>query len=283
MRSARSLCAMVLLLALRALPAQADPGLLSGSLLDKVVQLNPVITGNTLSASITLAGGITADLTITFEQAVGLNANALSISAQLLDPLSLLGRLPNLTSLPLALPVLIRIQPTAQSALTFSGVYNLSIYTNVLTFANVLRVYRGPNGGPLQDMTGKLEMGSVRAGGSGPGFSDFVIVVDLRAADAVINEKINRLDAAVEANAGSMPPTVYGDLRAAVQQIRASYQAGRVQEALDATIAFGTYVKTHSGSDIPDVWQANSNLVNVAGTLRSLADTLRFSLVVRLN
>ena len=68
MRSARSLCAMALLLALRALPAHGDPGLLSGSLLDKVVQLNPVITGNTLSASITLAGGITADLTITFHR-----------------------------------------------------------------------------------------------------------------------------------------------------------------------------------------------------------------------
>ena len=43
--------------------------------------------------------------------------------------------------------------------------------------------------------------------------------------------------------------------------------------------AFSRYVKAHSGEDIPDVWRANcSPLVNVAGLLRSGADTLRFSL-----
>jgi len=42
---------------------------------------------------------------------------------------------------------------------------------------------------------------------------------------------------------------------------------------------FSRYVKAHSGADIPDVWRANcSPLVNVAGLLRSGADTLRFSL-----
>ena len=43
--------------------------------------------------------------------------------------------------------------------------------------------------------------------------------------------------------------------------------------------AFSRYVKDHSGEEIPDVWRANcSPVVNVAGLLRSAADTLRFSL-----
>jgi hypothetical protein len=42
-------------------------------------------------------------------------------------------------------------------------------------------------------------------------------------------------------------------------------------------------VKAQSGSAIPDVWRANSTLVNVAGILRASADTLRFSLVFKAN
>ena len=43
--------------------------------------------------------------------------------------------------------------------------------------------------------------------------------------------------------------------------------------------AFSDYVKAQSGEEIPDVWQANcASQINVAGLLRSAADTLRFSL-----
>ena len=38
-------------------------------------------------------------------------------------------------------------------------------------------------------------------------------------------------------------------------------------------------MKAHSGEEIPDVWQAASpTVINVAGLLRSAADTLKFSL-----
>jgi len=46
---------------------------------------------------------------------------------------------------------------------------------------------------------------------------------------------------------------------------------------------FGYVVKAHSGAEIPDVWRANDDAVNVAGILRSRADTLRFSLIVASN
>jgi hypothetical protein len=42
-------------------------------------------------------------------------------------------------------------------------------------------------------------------------------------------------------------------------------------------------VKDQSGAAIPNVWQANNPVVNVAGLLRSAADTLKFSLTLKSN
>jgi hypothetical protein len=42
--------------------------------------------------------------------------------------------------------------------------------------------------------------------------------------------------------------------------------------------AFSRYVETHSGQEIADVWGAHCGGVNIAGALRSAADTLKFSL-----
>src|SRR5712691_12184515 len=116
----------------------------------------PTISGNTLTAKIQLAGGIEADLSIAFEQVVGLNASALTISAALADPTdpSLLSRLPGpLVSVPAAFPVLVHIDPTPTSGLSFSGVYKISLYTHALTLTSnsPLRLAQAPTGGTFQD------------------------------------------------------------------------------------------------------------------------------------
>src|SRR4029453_19065333 len=159
--------------------------------------LVPTVSGNALRGRIELPGGIAADLSVKFESVVGLNANALSLSASVVNPKDaiLVSRLGSGVSIPAAFPVLVKIEPTASSALAFEGVYDLSIYTSNLTLGanSPLRLYRSPAGGNFQDMTGYLQAGSVRAGGSGPGFSEFLIAADVRLIDAVIVSKFDAL------------------------------------------------------------------------------------------
>lgn len=272
----KTLRASLVLLALSALPVSAQ------------VTLTPTISGNEVKAKIELPGGFAADLSIVFEQVVGLNANALALTAAVVDPtdVSLVSRFPGaLVSLPAAFPVLVRVDPPAGSALSFSGVYKLSIHTHNLTFQanSPLRLYRSSAGGPFKDMTGTLEMGSVRAGGSGPGFSEFLIVADVRNPNSVILEKLAALENGLSQNASSISPPVYSDLTSRLSQIRSLITTGAIPAAIDAVAAFGAEVKAQSGTAIADVWRANGNLVNVAGMLRSGADTLRFSLVLKSN
>lgn len=249
--------------------------------------LVPTISGNELTARIDLAGGIAADLTITFENVVGLNPGALALTATAVNPgdLGLLARLGSGVSIPAGFPVVVRIEPTASSALSFEGVYNLSLYTHNLTLGanSPLRVYRAPQDGSFQDMTGYLQAGSVRAGGSGPGFSEFLIAADTRPVDSVIVGKFDALQNHVSANGAAISPAVAADLQQRLNQARAAYNTGALAAAIDAVAAFGEEVKKQSGAAIPNVWRANGGPANVAGLLRSSADTLKFSLVFKSN
>ena len=248
----------------------------------------PTISGNELTARIELPGGLTADLTITFENVVGLNPAALALSVSAIDPtdMTFLARMPDpAVSLPAGFPVVVRIEPTASSALSFEGVYRLSLYTHNLTFAanSPLRLYRAPQNGAFQDMTGFLQAGSVRAGGSGPGFSEFVIVADARGVDSVIVGKFDAVQSQLSANGSAINPAVAADLQQRLNQARAAYGAGVLDAAIDGVAGFANEVQKQSGSAIPDVWRANGGPVNVAGLLRSAADTLKFSLVFKSN
>jgi len=249
--------------------------------------LIPTISGNELTARIELGGVVAADLTITFEKVVGLNANALSLSATLVNPtdLTLLSRLGSGVSIPSGFPVLVRIEPSASSALSFEGVYKLSLYTNNLTLGanSPLRLYRAPQGGAFGDMTGFLQAGSVRAGGSGPGFSEFLIAADVHAVDSVIAGKFDALQGQLSANSASIAPAVAADLQQRLSQARAAYDSGALSTAIDGISGFGDEVKKQSGAAIPNVWQATGGPANVAGLLRSSADTLKFSLVFKSN
>jgi hypothetical protein len=247
--------------------------------------LVPTISGTTLTAPISLPGGLAADLTITFEQAVGLNSSALALSASVVNPLdpAFGARLPQGVSLPAGFPVMLRIDPSAGSALSFAGVYKLSLYTHNLTLTPglPLRLFRAPSGGAFQDMTGSLEVGSVRAGGSGPGFSDFLILLDGRTLDGVIAGKFDQIEATLAAHGASMPPAVAADLDSRVDTARGQFHAGQTAAAIGTIAAFLDEVKAKSGASIPDVWQAGGAAVNVAGLLRAGGDTLKYSLNVK--
>ncbi len=241
------------------------------------------VSGNQARGTIRLPGGIGADLTITFESAVGLTPAALEASASLVSPLdpALLARLPRLVSVPVTFPVLVRVSAPASSALSFAGIYTISLYTHNLRLdlLRPLSLLKSPDGGAFRDITKSEGIGSYRDDGSGGDFSEFLIGLDLRPIDPVIVGKFDDLQAILDGNAGSIPPPTFNKLQSYLSRARELYESAALPEAIDQMQAFSDYVKAHSGEEIPDVWRANcAPESNVAGQLRSAADTLRFSL-----
>jgi hypothetical protein len=242
-----------------------------------------VIDGNQASATIALPGGIGADLTLTFENSVGLNPSALDAWVSLVNPLdpALLSRLPAQVQVPVLFPVLLRIGPSASSALSFSGVWTLALHTHNLWLDPwlPLSLYSAEDGGAFRDIMGWEGTGSYRAGGSGGNFSEFLIVIDLQAIDLVITQKFAALQALLDEHENSMPPLVAATLQTRLTQARTRYLLGDISGAIAKMASFASYTLAHSGQDIPDVWRANDpELINVAGLLRSAAGTLIFSL-----
>jgi hypothetical protein len=242
------------------------------------------VSGNEALGSFDLQGVLGADLKITFENVVGLVPSALEVTATLVNPLdpALLSRLPpGVVGIPAAFPVVIRIGPSASSGLSFEGVYTVSFHTHSLHLdPNVpFSLFKAPDGGTFKDITRSEGRGSYRDDGSGGDFSEFLTIVDLRPIDGVIVGKFDDVQALLTNNADSISPDVLATLQSTLSQARTLYQSGAIREAIDAMTAFSRYVRAHGGEDIPDVWRANcSPLINVAGLLRSGADTLRFSL-----
>jgi hypothetical protein len=241
------------------------------------------VSGNQAQADIDLAGGIEVDLTITFENVVGLTPSALSVSATVVNPLdpALLARLPGLLQLPGAFPVLLQIDPSASSGLTFEGLYKVSLHTHNLQLnpAVPLALFKAPDGGPFRDVTLYEGRGSYRVDGGGGDFSEFLIVIDVRPIDTVIADKFNSLQGLLNTYGGSIPIAVLTTLQSQLSQALASYQGGLIKQAISQINALSDYVRAHSGDDIPDVWRAQDpSRVDIAGLLRVGAGTLRFSL-----
>lgn len=262
------------------------------------------ISGKEAKGSFNLPGGIEGELSITFEDVVGLNEDALDASARVVDPLDsgILSRFPGQNvSVPEAFPVVIRIDPTSSSALTFTGVVSVSIHTHnlVLVADSPLALYSGPADGPLHDITRFVGVGSYRAGGSTGGFSEFMIVADTRPLDTVITEKFDILEAGLNDDlartneelaflpiigsrkslrAHERVDTV-NEERRRLSQARALYGTGSTVSATAEVTSLMDYVKLKSGDVIPDIWRAYDGRLNIAGLRRAEADTLRFSLV----
>lgn len=248
--------------------------------------IDVVVEGNEVRAGISLPGGIGADLTIGFEQVVGLTEANVGLSASLADLTDpdLLARLGS-GSIPVAFPVLIRIEPPSDGGLSFSGVTWISLHTHNLIFVpnTPLRLFAAPLGGRFEDITESVGMGSYRARGCKGSFSEFLILVDLRPLPMAINEKLNRLERVLDENADRIDPALLPQLTALAAQIRSAYAAGQTKLAITRTESFLNLVKTNSGTAIPNVWRSSHDLVNVAGLLRSAALTLKFSLNLKSN
>lgn len=243
-----------------------------------------VVDGKEVRAGIALPPNITADLEITFEQVEGLTEESIGLSAtlaNLTDP-ELLSRLQN-ASIPGALPMLLRIHPPEQGGLSFQGVVTIEIHTHLLPFTlnTPLRLFAATEGGPFQDITANVGMGSYRCRGRKGSFSEFLILIDLRPVHRAITQKLDRLDQILEDNGAQIAAPVLTQLTSLAATIRSRHSMGQTQAAIAKTEEFVALVEAHSGAEIPDTWRASGDLTNVAGQLRAAGETLRFSLIMK--
>ncbi|KRA15399.1 MULTISPECIES: DUF6689 family protein [unclassified Lysobacter] len=243
--------------------------------------VNVTISGNEASAYVGLPGLTILDLSLEFENAQGLSANSLGIGAKVVSPLSplLQGRLPNLnlTSLTAALPVLITVEPPANGGLRFQGTGRFELHTHVLPYAlgSSLRLFKAPLGGPFQDITDEIAQGSVRARGTYGGFSQFLILIDLRPTGMVIDEKILRLRNRVALLPVALRPaytTLLDDAEDALDDD--DYPA-----AIAAVDGIRSLAQSQAGTTLSNEWRADHSTTNHAGELIAGAATLRFSVI----
>lgn len=239
------------------------------------------VTVATNSAEVRIGGATSplADLSIRFDDATGLSAANLGIKAETIsisNP-ALLARLPSsLTSIPGALPVLITVEPPAAGTLVQKRVTHVELHTHLLAYvsASPLRLFKAQVGGPFRDITESIQPGSVRTRGTTPGWSQFLVLVDLRPSRTVIAEKI----AYLRTELNLLPLAEATPLRNYLTTAESAIAADQFDDAVVAMDAFTARVASRSGTYIPDTWRAARDLHNSAGELLAGANTLVFSI-----
>lgn len=220
-----------------------------------------------------------ADLSIRFDDATGITAANLGIKAQTISINSpgLLARLPsNLTSIPGALPLMITIEPPVTGTLVQHRVTHVELHTHALPYiaGSPLRLFKAPLNGPFRDITESVQPGSVRTRGTTPGWSQFIIIADLRPTGSVIEEKFVYL----QNQLNLLPATEAAPLQTYLNTAHTAVANGNYDDAVVAMDSFSARVSQRAGTYIPDTWRSARDVSNNAGELLCGANTLVFSI-----
>jgi hypothetical protein len=255
------------------------------------------ITGNVAVAEIALptaqAPLYTATLRLEFDAQENLTAQNLGIDAEIVDPASLIGRLPMSTTVPAAFPVLVRVEPPpglqllassfepgepGSDELGFRRSVAIELRTTQLPYADdsPLRLLRAPLGGSFQDITSDVVAGSVRTRARSGGFSEFVIVDDqrglaMRALEEYVRLDLRLIDPALE-------PVTAAALDTALAESRARFDVQDYAGALLELADFDALLAATTAAQVPDRWRARRDLVNARGEIEALSAHLAFLL-----
>ena len=256
--------------------------LLAGAASAQSLPVSTEVAGNTATVqvgNIGADGHALADLSFTFDQVEGLTAQSLGVSARLVDlgdPV-LLARLPSLPASELAssLPLLVTVEPPAAGGLSFRRSGRFELHTHALAYApgSSYRVFKAPLGGQFRDVTEEIAPGSVRARSRYGGFSEFLVLADVRETSAVVAEKIGYLRGRIDA----LPASEQGAFDARLDGVEAALAARDYADAIAGIDAISARATDRAGSHIPDVWRATRDVQNLAGELIAGAATLKFS------
>jgi hypothetical protein len=252
--------------------------------------VDPVVTDNKLEATVSIIGGYEASLAIEFEDAVGLSADNLGLSAELISvtDTSLIDRLPEPSLMGIAggFPVLITIDPPASGGFSFAGVASVEIYTHNLNYdpAVPLRLFSSEAGGEFRDITELVTGGSHRTRGSKGAWSEFLIALDGRSTGSVIQTKFDYVNGLLSTYQGDLSSSLHVTLEGLLVDAENAFDNGNHAQAIDYVEQFSRTVRDAADNgEIPNVWRSARDIDNVDGLLRAGASTLRFSLTLASN
>jgi hypothetical protein len=250
----------------------------AGAAQAQVVPVTTTVSGNVATVQVGTSAQPLAELTLVFDDASGLSASSLGVGARLVDvtDATLLARLPvNLLQLDNAFPLLITIEPPATGGLAFHRTVRVEAHTHALAYTpgSSYRLFKAPLNGSFRDITDEVAPGSVRARGTTGGFSQFLVLTDLRETDAVITAKTAWLRNRVDGLPASEQPAFH----ALLDGFQSALATGAYADAIAALDAFRARAADRAGTALADVWRATHDTDNQAGELISGAATLKFS------
>ncbi len=239
------------------------------------------VQGNTAVARIGNAASPIAEVTLDFEDASGLTASSVGITAKLVSAVdaSLLARLPagGLAQVPASQPLLITIEPPVLGGLSFRGTGRFELHTHALPYAigSSFRVFKAPLNGAFRDTTEEIAEGSVRARSRYDGFSQFLVVADMRPTDAVVVEKISFLRGRVAA----LPVAERAGFNALLDALETSVADHQPNAAIALANDIAARARSRAAAGaIGNEWRATRDVINEAGGLIAGSSTLKFSL-----
>jgi len=253
---------------------------------------------NTAVADIALtdahANTFSATVTIRFDHAVDLSPDSIGISADLFDPATPPGVLPFNVAVDAAFPLVITVEPptilfangydpgqTGDGNLAFFDTYEIEVHTTNLVCGSASSSYRllkAPHGSNVfADVTDALYQGSVRARGRGGSFSRFIVASDTRNASTLAVQKLADLTARLGV-AAITDPLLLTQLTTLLGNVSFDLLTLNIGGALGQLQVFINDVTAAAGISIANEWKSDRSLVNDAGELLSLAQTLQFTL-----
>jgi len=246
------------------------------------VPVSVTVGENSATVRIGSATAPLADLSLRFDDASGITAANLGIKAETIsvNAPALLARLPSsLSSIPGALPLMITIEPPVSGTLEMHRITHVELHTHALPYVagSPLRLFKAQIGGSFRDITESVQPGSVRTRGTTPGWSQFLIISDLRSTNTVIAEKF----AYLQNQLNLLSPAEAAPLQSYLNTAQSAVAGGNYNGAIVAMDSFSARVSARAGTYIPDTWRSARDVTNNAGELLAGANTLAFSIGYR--
>ena len=271
------LLATILLIGLGLLVAAGNAR--AQALSPQVVPVTVQASGDTATVEVKLLNQTLADLTLSFDDASGLSPSSLGVTAELVNPTSssLLARLPDfqLNQLTSSLPLLVTVEPPANGGLSFERTVRVEIHTHLLSYSpgSSFRLFKAPLGGQFRDITDEIASGSVRARGTTGGFSQFLILADLRETGDVIAQKVAWLRGRIDL----LPSGEQAAFDTYLDTVETAVGNEDFASAITALDLFRARAASRAGNQLDATWQPGGTQLNHAGELISGAATLKFS------
>ena len=243
------------------------------------------VNGNTLQAKLHVTSQIEVDLTVEFENSIGLSEDNIDITATLVsvNSATVTNRLTSvdISAIP-SFPVIISISPKPSAGFGFEGLASVEIYTKAVDYnvAMPARLFRSHANGDFEDITSMVSAGSIRARGNTGSFSDFMILLDERSDADMLDDTFSQLSQLASQHSGLLSLTLSASLQTGLDTLQSALLVNDYTAALAATESLITLIDSATTDQISNVWRSSNDLVNMQGELLTRLKTLRYSLRV---